>query len=257
MQNFTRDKGLIHQTTCPYTPQQNGVAERKNRFILEITRALMIESLVPAYYWPEAIATATYLINRLSTKILNLQTPIQALNQYTKVPSALTIQPRIFGCTVYVHIPKSTRTKFDPCAVKCVFVGYGINQKGYRCFDPVSNRMYTTMDCDFLETELYFQNQLSRQAGNTTVDQLSWLISSVSVSVPTEQVGEATEPASEGIGGPNIGQQPVILSSLPSGNQEVSFTQNENIESPNPTVSISTEVEETLENVSPETVGES
>ena len=147
----------------------------------------MFESSVPTYYWPEAIATATYLTNRLPTKVLNLQTPLQTLQQYTKVPPPLTILPRVFGCTVYVHIPKTNRTKFDPCAIKCVFVGYGINQKGYRCFDPVSNHMYTTMDCDFLETELYYQTQLSRQEESTGGDPLSWLISSVSVPiVPTE-----------------------------------------------------------------------
>ena len=83
----------------------------------------MIESSVPKFFWPEAEATATYLINRLPTKVLNRKTPIQTLNKYTTVPTALTILPRIFRCTVYVHIPKSQRHKLEPCAVKCVFVG--------------------------------------------------------------------------------------------------------------------------------------
>ena len=200
MQKFFQDHGLIHQTTCPYSPQQNGVAERKNRIILEITRALMIDSSVPKYFWPEAVATATYLLNRLPTKILKQQTPIQTLTEYAQVPPALTLLPRIFGCTVYVHIPKSKRDKLDPCAVKCVFVGYGINQKGYRCFDPVSQRMYTTMDCDFLETKFFFHNHLSDQGENTTVDPLSWLISpglGLSEVVSTEPVDEVTGPTME------------------------------------------------------------
>ena len=241
MQKFFQDHGLIHQTTCPYSPQQNGVAERKNRIILEITRALMIDSSVPKYFWPEAVATATYLLNRLPTKILKQQTPIQTLTEYAQVPPALTLLPRIFGCTVYVHIPKSKRDKLDPCAVKCVFVGYGINQKGYRCFDPVSQRMYTTMDCDFLETKFFFHNHLSDQGENTTVDPLSWLISpglGLSEVVSTEPVDEVTgptmepEPISE-----NMEQQLDMdvstpeLSSLLSENSEsteVSITQNEN-----------------------------
>ena len=131
MQTFFRDHGLVHQTSCPYSPQQNGVAERKNRIILEITRAIMLESLVPKYFWPEAVATATYLINRLPTKVLDQKTPLQALTQYTTVPPALTLLPHIFGYTIYVYIPKSNRTKLDHCAIKCVFVGYGIHQKGY------------------------------------------------------------------------------------------------------------------------------
>nr|GFB13399.1 putative ribonuclease H-like domain-containing protein [Tanacetum cinerariifolium] len=69
MKLFFQSKGIVHQTTCPHTPKQNGVAERKNRLLLEMTRALIIESHVPKSFWPEALATAIYLINRLPTKI--------------------------------------------------------------------------------------------------------------------------------------------------------------------------------------------
>ena len=67
MKSFFQTKGIIHQTTCPHTPEQNGVAERKNRILLEITRALLIESQTPKFFWPEALVTAAYLINRLPT----------------------------------------------------------------------------------------------------------------------------------------------------------------------------------------------
>nr|GFB28835.1 ribonuclease H-like domain-containing protein [Tanacetum cinerariifolium] len=67
MKLFFQSKGIVHQTTCPHTPEQNGVAERKNRLLLEMTRSLIIESHVPKSFWPEALATATYLINRLPT----------------------------------------------------------------------------------------------------------------------------------------------------------------------------------------------
>lgn len=60
MSEFFQQKGLVHQTSCAYTPEQNGVAERKNRTILEATRALMIESKVPHFLWPEAVATAIF-----------------------------------------------------------------------------------------------------------------------------------------------------------------------------------------------------
>ncbi|KAJ9566582.1 LOW QUALITY PROTEIN: hypothetical protein OSB04_002548 [Centaurea solstitialis] len=118
----------------PHTPEQNGFAEQKNRIILEITRALLTESRVPKFLWPEALVTAVYLINRLPTRTL--------------------------------------KSKLDPCAEKCVFVGYGVNQKGYRCYNPKSGHMFTTMNCDFLETEYYYT---SHHSGEKEYDTLSWL----------------------------------------------------------------------------------
>nr|GEV23507.1 putative ribonuclease H-like domain-containing protein [Tanacetum cinerariifolium] len=139
--------------------------------------ALIIESHVPKMFWPEALATSTYLLNRLPTKILKLKTPLETLEEYTKIPPILTLQPKVFGCTVFVHIPKSYRDKLDPCAEKCVFVGYGVNQKGYRCYNPKTRRMFTTMNCDFLETKYYYSPQPSGQ-GEDQYDTLSWLSSS-------------------------------------------------------------------------------
>ena len=137
MKNFFTTHGLIHQTSCPHTPQQNEIAERKNRTLLEISRALMFEAHVPSYCWPEAVASATYLTNRLPTKSLKFKTPLEILHNHTTILSFHSLPPRVFGCVVYVHLPKPTRNKLEPHAVKCVFVGYGVNQKGYRCFDHI------------------------------------------------------------------------------------------------------------------------
>ncbi|KAK9053426.1 hypothetical protein SSX86_030060 [Deinandra increscens subsp. villosa] len=181
MKQFCQTKGIIHQTSCPHTPEQNGTVERKNRILLEITRALLIESQTPKFFLPEALATATYLINRLPTKALNLKTPLQTLSEFTKISPALTLQPRIFGCSVFVHIPKIDRTKLDPCAEKCVLVGYGINQKGYRCYSPRKRHIYTTMICDFLENEFFYKSQHSGE-NEKNEDTLSWLRS-----IPSEE----------------------------------------------------------------------
>ncbi|CAH9073666.1 unnamed protein product [Cuscuta europaea] len=174
MKLFFQSKGIIHQTSCPHNPEQNGVAERKNRLLLEMTRALIIESHVPKYFWLEALATSTYLINRLLTKILKIKTPLETLSEHTTIPQPLTLQPKVFGCTVYVHVPKTHRDKLDPCAEKCVFVGYGVNKKGYRCYDPQTRRMFTSMNCDFLETKYYYSAQHMGQ-GEEQRDTLSWL----------------------------------------------------------------------------------
>ena len=66
------------------------------------------------------------------------------------------LPPRVFGCVVYVHLKKGDRNKLQPRAIKCVFVGYGVHQKSCRCFDPVHEKMYTTMDCDFFEDSFYY-----------------------------------------------------------------------------------------------------
>ena len=79
MHQLLTSKGLLHQTTSPDTPQQNGIAKRKNRLLLEITRVIMLESHVPTYLWPEAVATANYLTNRLPTQSLNHKTPFETL----------------------------------------------------------------------------------------------------------------------------------------------------------------------------------
>ena len=68
---FMNSKGILHQTTCLYSPQQNGVAERKNRYILEVTRSLLIDGNVPSHLWGEAMSFAVYLINRTPSNVLN------------------------------------------------------------------------------------------------------------------------------------------------------------------------------------------
>ncbi|KAJ0606762.1 putative RNA-directed DNA polymerase [Helianthus annuus] len=158
---------------------------------------MIIESQTPQYFWPEAIATSVYLLNRLPTQILKHKTPLQTLASQVPIPSVLTLLPRVFGCTVYVHIPKSDRNKLEPCAEKCLFVGYATHQKRYRCYNPVTRRIHVTMDCDFLESEFYFSDQ-SSIPGERVRESLDWL-SALSCSdqsadvVLTEQVDGATE----------------------------------------------------------------
>ncbi|KAJ0466424.1 putative RNA-directed DNA polymerase [Helianthus annuus] len=183
MKQFFQDKGMIHQTTYPHTPEQNGVSERKNRIILEMTRAMLLESHVPTSWWPEAVASSIYLINRLPTKILNFETPLDNMSKFVRIPPEHSLEPKIFGCSVFANIPKINRTKLGklgPCAKKCIFVGYGITQKGYRCYNPKTHHMYTTMDCEFLESEYFYNTQPnntqpSGQGENEPIDALSWL----------------------------------------------------------------------------------
>ena len=76
---YLSNHGIIHQITCPNTPPQNGVAERKNRHLLEVARSLMFQMNVPKYLWSEAVLIAAYLINRMPSRILGMESPSELL----------------------------------------------------------------------------------------------------------------------------------------------------------------------------------
>jgi hypothetical protein len=86
----------------------------------------------------------------------------------------LGLAPKIFGCVAYVHIPKTQRTKVEPCALKCVFLGFGTSQKGYRCFDPVSRKWYVTRDVTFIEHEPFFHDKSYVGQGENMINLGIW-----------------------------------------------------------------------------------
>ncbi|KAL2479639.1 Integrase catalytic domain-containing protein [Abeliophyllum distichum] len=155
-QAYFQQHGHLHETSCSQTPQQNGVDERKNRHILETSRALLLGAMVPSCHWGDAVATAVYLINRIPSKILHFKTPLQILSTHISLFSILMLHLRIFGCVALVHLHKNQRTKLDPCAVRCLFLGYGLHKKGFRCYDSTTNRTYITMDVTFLESKNFY-----------------------------------------------------------------------------------------------------
>ncbi|XP_019229940.1 PREDICTED: uncharacterized protein LOC109210914 [Nicotiana attenuata] len=111
--------GIVHQSSCPYTPQQNGVLEGKHRHILEVARSLKIKSSVPVTFWGESVKTATYLINRLPTAVLDGKTPYELL--YGEVPKLDHL--RVFGCLSYAsNLPGGD--KLDARTRRAVLPGY-------------------------------------------------------------------------------------------------------------------------------------
>jgi len=100
-------------------------------------------------------------MNRMPSKVLDFNTPLQFLSKHVTLPSLLLIKPRIFGCVAFVHLHKNQRTKLEPCVVRCIFLGYGTNKKGYRCYDPNKNRVYITMDVTFVESDKFYSSHIS------------------------------------------------------------------------------------------------
>ncbi|RVW51536.1 Retrovirus-related Pol polyprotein from transposon TNT 1-94 [Vitis vinifera] len=163
LQKYLEGHGIIHQTTCSNTPQQNGVAERKNRHLLEVVRASLIAAKTPISYWGEAITSAAYLINRVPSSSINFQTPLQALTNAVVAPTVPNLPPHVFGCVAFVHLHKHQRTKLTSHALQCVFVGYALHKKGYRCYHPPTRQMYITMDVVFHEDSMCFSSESELQ----------------------------------------------------------------------------------------------
>ncbi|PKU80138.1 Retrovirus-related Pol polyprotein from transposon TNT 1-94 [Dendrobium catenatum] len=145
---FCKQQGIIHQYTCPYTPPQNGTAERKHRHIIETVRSILFEANLPQSFWDDALHTAIYLINRLPTPSLHNSSPYYML--YHKQPSYNHL--RIFGCLCYPWLRPYSANKLSPLSTPCIFIGYASSQKGYRCFNIKTGQVYTSRHVIFNET---------------------------------------------------------------------------------------------------------
>ena len=145
-EKYLKDQGIIHETTAPYSPEQNGVSERANRTILERTKAILAESQLPKGLWMEIATTVVYLKNRSPTTALEGITPFEAW--FGKKPNLSHLKS--IGCTAYVHVPKEKRKKLDSHSRKCKLVGYaGTNQ--YRLWDPAKCDVVISRDVIFDE----------------------------------------------------------------------------------------------------------
>lgn len=148
-QEYFAKKGIVHQTTVPYTPQQNGVAERANRTLVEMARCMLETSSLPQSLWGEAVNTAVYIRNRAPTKVLGDVTPYELWNG--RKPSVS--HWKTFGCDAIVlrKGPQSKGRQFMPKGVKLKFVGYADSTKGFRLYDSKSRKIQIARDVIFFE----------------------------------------------------------------------------------------------------------
>ena len=152
------DSGVEHECTSPHSPHQNGIAERTNRFICELSIALIIDAGVPLYLWPYAVAYVVYISNRMPNKALNLHsTAYVAIHRHIPDVSRL----RTFGCTAYMHLPDNEQLTFGPRAVKGIFVGVVENSLAYLIYVPAKRRVYMSGHVTFNE-DLSTKRELTR-----------------------------------------------------------------------------------------------
>lgn len=145
--NYLSKLGIIHQKSNVYTPQQNGLAERFNRTVVEKARCLLFDANLHKRFWAEATHTAVYIINRSLSSHLKGKTPFEIWTG--KKPDISHL--RIFGSSVMVFVPKEKRKKWDKKSIKCLLVGYPSDVKGFRVYNPETNKIFTSRDVIVME----------------------------------------------------------------------------------------------------------
>ncbi|CAL8168114.1 unnamed protein product [Prunus armeniaca] len=177
-QTYFQQHGIIHETTCPQTQQQNDVAEQKNRHLLETARALLIGAHVPRHHWDDAIVTTIHLINRMPSGVLTFKTPLQVLAQHRPLPSVL---------------------------------------KGHRCYHLPTRHTYVTLDVTFLESELFFHDPSSNYTlqGEIRSEEQNWSnLENKEILLCTEMI-DHPESGAQDYSLPKSDQSPIHSDQLP------------------------------------------
>lgn len=131
MSEFFKQNGIVHQTSCVYTPQQNGGVEQKHQHLLNVARSLIFQVFLPLKFWGEVVLIVVYIINRIPTPPLHDKTPYEVLHSSPPPYDKL----KVFGCLCYVSTHFHQRTKFSPKAKPSIFTGYSSGTKGYKVYD--------------------------------------------------------------------------------------------------------------------------
>ncbi|KAJ0027681.1 hypothetical protein Pint_36319 [Pistacia integerrima] len=162
LKNYFSIHGISHYTTAPHTPQQNGVAERRHRHLVETGLTLLTNADLPLSYWPHAFQTSAYLINRQPTPLLNNKSPFESL--FNQPPNYLKL--RQFGCLCFPLTRPYNTHKLQPKASPCIFLGYSQTQSAYRCMDLQTKKIYLSRHVLFHEKQKPFSSSLAAPLEN-------------------------------------------------------------------------------------------
>lgn len=147
LNSFFKNIGISHHVSCPHAHQQNSSAERKHGHIVEVGLSLLAHASMPLKFRGEAFLTATYLINRTPSRVLNYDTPLERLFHTKPKYSSL----RAFGCACWQNLHPYNKRKLEFRSKECAFLGYSNLHKGFKCLDVKTGRVYISRDVVFDE----------------------------------------------------------------------------------------------------------
>jgi hypothetical protein len=148
VEEYLEEEGVKHEFSASYTPQQNGVVERKNRTLIDMARMMLGEFKTPEQFWSEAVNTACHTINRIYLHRLLKKTSYELLTSNKPNVSYF----RVFGSKCYILVKKGRNSKFAPKAVEGFLLGYDSNTRVYRVFNKSSGLVEVSSDVVFDET---------------------------------------------------------------------------------------------------------
>src|SRR5579859_2165350 len=148
VEEYLDEEGIKHEFSVPYTPQQNGVVERKNRTLIEMARTMLDEYKTPDNFWAEAVNTACHAINRLYLHKIYNKTSYELLTGNKPKVNYF----RVFGCKCFILNKKAKSSKFSPKVDEGFLLGYASNAHGYRVFNKTSGLVEIAVDVTFDET---------------------------------------------------------------------------------------------------------
>ena len=152
--SYLLQEGIRWEFTCRHTPQLNGVAEHKNGHILEVARAMLNEKHMRKPYWVEEANIVLYLVNRRTTFRVHDITRTRSTMERSQIYPMLL---GIFGSIAYMHIPDEKRSKLDPTLQKCILMGYSLEQKCYKWFNPSTWKARVSRDVVFDESTSWYE----------------------------------------------------------------------------------------------------
>lgn len=214
--DFCAEKGITHEFSAPKTPQQNGVAERKNRTLQEMVRVMLYAKNLSKRLWAEAVNTTCHIINRVYLRPGTSSTPYEILKG--KKPNLKYFH--VFGCVCYILNVKEHLSKFDARSDKGMFLGYALNSQAYRVYNLKTKTIQESMNVVFDDTADLIEKAEDIDLTNLVEDRRS-----ASTDVPAQEnqnVAETSEPTSSP---PPISSSGVFESDSDNESDDLNFLQ--------------------------------
>jgi hypothetical protein len=166
LNSLFRKIGISHQVSCPYTHQQNRVAECKHHHTVEMDLTLLAHASMPLKYWDETFLAAVYLINYTPTKLLSYNTLSSSSSKSHLDYSSF----HVFWCVCWHNLRSYNSHKLQLCSIRCVFLGYNNMHKGFKSLDISKGHIYIYWEVIFDESIFPFaslhSNADTRYANN-------------------------------------------------------------------------------------------